>query len=197
MALKTRMTEAEEPDITPMIDIVFQLIIFFMVVMAITVVYGVAIKFPPAGRGSNNQNQKKEKNLIVYISSDRITRTENGDHVIIQDGMIKINGEEIPFTKTASNSADFATVYTKWEAEREDALDKLQQRLEHFIKNEQYKSDVLMVQGDMKTYHNKVMRVIDRGKRVDTGIMVDDPNNPGGKMSKIGIDGFSLMPPQR
>jgi hypothetical protein len=49
----------------------------------------------------------------------------------------------------------------------------------------------------MKTYHNKVMKVIDRGKRVDTGIMIDDPNNPGSKMSKVGIDGFSLMPPQR
>lgn len=197
MALKTRMHEAEAPDITPMIDIVFQLIIFFMVVMAITVVYGVAIKFPPPGRSSGKQNQKTEKNLIVFIAPDRITRAENGEHVIIQDGVMKINGEEIAFTKTPPSTENFSAVYAKWNVEREEALDKLQLRLEHLIKNEQYKSDVLMIQGDMKTYHNKVMKVIDRGKRVDTGIMIDDPNNPGSKMSKVGIDGFSLMPPQR
>ncbi|MBD3320896.1 MAG: biopolymer transporter ExbD, partial [Chitinivibrionales bacterium] len=35
MMLKSRIKESDEVDLTPMIDVVFQLIIFFMVVMAI------------------------------------------------------------------------------------------------------------------------------------------------------------------
>lgn len=169
-SVKSRVREADEVDITPMIDIVFQLIIFFMVVMAIAVVYGVAIKFPPPGQ-KGQKSTKKEKNIVVYVGQDRITT----DHVITQDGVLKINGEEIPFTRTPFTAGSFESVYKTWQKEREEALDLLQEKMKELI-DQGYKTDVLMVQGDMKSYHGKIMRVIDRGKRED-------------------IKGFSLIPP--
>ena len=35
-----------EVDLTPLIDVVFQLIIFFMVALSISMVYGISIRFP-------------------------------------------------------------------------------------------------------------------------------------------------------
>lgn len=189
--LKSRIKESDEVDITPMIDIVFQLIIFFMVVMAIAVVYGVAIKFPPPGRGKPD-DEREEKNIFVHIGADRITK----NHVILKDGVLKVNGEEIPWTRTelpdASNQAAWQQAYAQWEEERGQALDEVQRRMEHLIQKKDYKTDVLLIQGDMKTYHGKIMRVIDRGKRVRTG-----KKDPKTGEEKIGIDGFSLVPPRR
>ena len=70
--IKMRVEETTEPDLTPMIDVVFQLIIFFMVIMAIAVVYGVAIKFPAGGGPNNPPPTKGPKSIVVYIQSDLI-----------------------------------------------------------------------------------------------------------------------------
>lgn len=199
--IKTKVKEAQEVDITPMIDIVFQLIIFFMVVMAIAVVYGVAIKFPPKSSDNDHKNKKKENRITVTVASDRIMADPlTGDQVTIRDGILKLNGEEIAFTKTpySTDQAKFNELYsTVWPRERKEALDYLQAKMEDLIINQKYKTDIMMIQGDMKSYHGKVMKVIDRGKRVRTGEMIDDPDNPGQKKEKIGIDGFSLVPPDR
>ena len=63
----------------------------------------------------------------------------------------------------------------KWDGERKKSLDYLQFRISQLI-DEGYKKEVLMIQGDMTTYHGKIMRVVDRGKA-------------------LGIPGFSLVPP--
>jgi len=164
MALKTRIKESAEVDITPMIDIVFQLIIFFMVVMAIAVVYGVAIKFPP--QGSQKTQQKKEKRLHVYVTRDQIDE----NHRLIREGILKLNGEEIVLSVSKDS--------TKRVAERQRGYDDLLYRMDRLLQEEGYKKDLLLIQGDMKTYHGKILRVIDQGK-------------------EVGIEGFSLIPPTR
>jgi len=174
--MKSKIDKPPEVDLTPMIDVIFQLMIFFMVIMAVAVVYGVAIKFPPPGQ-KKNDNTKKEKNIVVYVQSDRLEK----DHLVIQDGVLKVNGEEMPMTHTlapqSTDPKEWAQVYADWEAEREQAYDKLELKMRSLL-DEGYKKDVLLIQGDMKTYHGKVMRVIDRGKKLE-------------------IDGFSLVPPER
>jgi biopolymer transport protein ExbD len=176
MALKSRIGESPEVDLNPMIDIIFQLMIFFMVIMAVAVVFGVAVKFPSGGP-ANKDNQKKEKRIAVYVQSDRI---ESG-HVIIQDGILKINDEEIPMTRTpmptSQDQKEWTMVYTKWVEEREKAYEDLEAKMKELL-DQGYKNDVLVIQGDMKTYHGKTMRVIDKGK-------------------KLKIDGFSLVTPSR
>ncbi len=162
--IKTRTKESGEVDITPMIDIVFQLIIFFMVVMAIAVVYGVAIKFPGGGNESKSKG-KKEKNIIVYVQADWIDK----GHYIRQDGIMKVNGEEIPLA--------FAEDRSKWEEQRKEGYDRMEIRMRELIE-EGYNDSILIVQGEMKTYHGKVMRVIDRAKKLD-------------------MESFSLVPPTK
>jgi biopolymer transport protein ExbD len=188
--MKSRIKEASEIDITPMIDMVFQLIIFFMVVMAIAVVYGVAIKFPPPGGNDRQENKKKkEKTISVMVSQDEIRPGPGGGHVIVRDGIVKINGEEIALTHSPISD------YDKWEKEREQAFDELQERMQRLVEKG-YKSDILFIQGDMKAYHSKIMRVIDRGKRVRIPGKTETDPKTGEVRPKVGIDGFSLVPPQ-
>ena len=184
--LKTRMKEAGEIDITPMIDMVFQLIIFFMVVMSIAVVYGVAIKFPPPGRGQDRQDSdKKEKLVTVYVAHDHIT----SNHVVIRDGVLKVNGEEIALTDGILSN------YTRWEEQREEAFDELEKRMQALVEKG-HKHDVLFIQGEMKSYHGKIMRVIDRGKRIRIPGRAEKDPDTGEDRPKVGFDGFSLVPPQ-
>jgi biopolymer transport protein ExbD len=183
--VKGNIKEADEIDLTPMIDCIFQLLIFFMVIMSTAVVYGVAIKFPPPGSKEESKSKKQEKNIIVYVGADQI---EQG-HFLIKDGVVKLNGEEIALTKSAidlekltSMSKEqqqqfYAAQLEKWDEEREKAFDYLKDKMQELIEKG-YKKDILIVQGDMKTYHGKIMRVIDKGK-------------------EIGLDAFSLVPPSK
>jgi biopolymer transport protein ExbD len=159
-------TDAEaDVNITSLIDCLMQCIIFFMVIMSAQYIFGVAIKFPPAGKGSGKSNQKEEKNIMVYVQSDWL---EKG-HYIVRDGTIKINGEEMALTSSEDRK--------KWPEERKKAYDYLEYRIGELLK-QGYKKDVLLVQGDMTSYHGKIMQVIDRAKAQK-------------------MDGFSLIPPTK
>jgi biopolymer transport protein ExbD len=161
-------TDAEaDVNITSLIDCLMQCIIFFMVILTAEYIYGVAIKFPPPGKGS--KAEKVEKNIIVYIQSDYLDRAANGGHKVIQDGVLKLNGKEIALVTTPLDTS-------KWNEQRELGFKYLQAKMDSLVKFEGYKKDMLVVQGDMKTYHWKIMRVVDAGKA-------------------DGIEAFSLVPP--
>jgi biopolymer transport protein ExbD len=145
-----------------------QCIIFFMVILSAQYIYGVSIKFPRGG-GEGAKPDKKELRLNVFIQADYLDRAKDGSQKVIQDGILKLNGKEIALVTSVNDKS-------KWPAEREIGFRYLQSQMKKLIKEEGYKSDQLMIQGDMKTYHWKVMRVIDAGK-ADS------------------VDGFSLMPP--
>jgi len=184
--MKIRTQETPEVDLTPMIDCVFQLIIFFMVIMAIAVVYGVAIKFP-GGKGEGTPPNKPEKQIQVHVAQDRIYGGAEG-HVTVTDGVVKVNGEEIALTDGVLEH------YNDWEEQREKGFDGLQYKMQKLV-DEGFKTDVLYIQGAMKSYHGKIMRVIDRGKRVKLLEKTRDEVT-GQLVDKYGIEGFSLVPPQ-
>lgn len=184
--MKIRTHENPEVDMTPMIDCVFQLIIFFMVIMAIAVVYGVAIKFPSSG-GEGPKKRTQEKVIRVNVAQDRIYGGPDGQ-VTVADGVLKINGEEIPLTDGVLGH------YEEWDGQREKGFDALQYKMQKLV-DEGFKTDVLYIQGDMKSYHGKIMRVIDRGKRVKLPEKTKDEAT-GQVVNKYGIEGFSLVPPQ-
>ncbi len=155
-------------NITALIDCLMQCIIFFMVIMSAQYVYGVAIKFPPPGAAKAKSEQKQEKNIVVYVQSDVLDRAADGSHYVRQDGVVKLNGEEIALAVSGNR--------TNWENERKRGFDELKFKMDQRLK-EGYKNDILLIQGDMKTYHGKIMHVIDIAK-------------------DLKIDGFSLVPPQ-
>ena len=75
--------KVDSVDMTPMIDIVFQLIIFFMMGMALAAVYGVAVKFPFGWPGPSRPVERIE----VYVQSDHIA----ANHQILKDGILKMS----------------------------------------------------------------------------------------------------------
>jgi biopolymer transport protein ExbD len=78
MAGKTHRRVQEKPDLTPMIDIVFQLLIFFMVTAVFAVTPGLDIKLPEAEEA---QAPEKE-NLFIVVD---------------QDGNMKLNHQTVTF----------------------------------------------------------------------------------------------------
>lgn len=163
--MKIKTNEEADVNITALIDCLMQCIIFFMVIMSAQYIFGVAIKFPPAGKSSGKKDQKEEKNIVVYVQMDVLEK----NHYMVQEGTLKLNGEEFALATSPDRS--------KWEEERAKSYAYLQYRIGELIK-QGYKKDVLMVQGDMMTYHGKIMKVIDQGKANK-------------------IEGFSLIPPNK
>ena len=78
MADKHEKKELQMPDLTPMIDVVFQLLIFFMVTAVFAITPGLDIKLPEAEEA---QAPEKENLFIV------------GD----QDGNMKLNHKSVTF----------------------------------------------------------------------------------------------------
>ena len=77
MAVKNEKAE-ERPDLTPMIDVVFQLLIFFMVTAVFAITPGLDIKLPEAEEA---QAPEKE-NLFIVVD---------------QDGNMKLNHQSVTF----------------------------------------------------------------------------------------------------
>lgn len=75
---KVKKGLGESPDLTPMIDIVFQLLIFFMVTAVFAVTPGLDIKLPEAEEA---QAPEKE-NLFIVVD---------------QDGNMKLNHQTVTF----------------------------------------------------------------------------------------------------
>lgn len=175
-------TSAEaECNITSMIDCLMQCIIFFMLIMSSHYIFGVAIKFSPPGSSQNKEiSKEKPKNIVVYVQSDYIEK----DHKLLRDGLLKLNGEEIPL----GVSADTA----EWAEQRKTGYTYLVWQIKKLI-DEGYKKDVIMIQGDNKTYHGKIMKVVDCAKSIR---ILNGKMNIGGDGETV-IGGFSLVPPEK
>jgi hypothetical protein len=176
--MKLRTETEADINITSMIDCLMMIIIFFMTIMSAQYIYGVAIKFP-SGRQPQDQVRKppneKEKYITVYVQADLI----DTGHTLLYPGILKVNGEEFPMVSTpAPTTTDvqsWMNVYKVWQAEQDKGYDRVKAKIQDLLK-QGYKKDMLMIQGEMKTYHIKTMRVIDLGKSLE-------------------MDGFSLVPP--
>jgi biopolymer transport protein ExbD len=75
---KAKIKQAEQLDLTPMIDVVFQLLIFFMVTAVFAITPGLDIKLPEA---ETAQAPDKE-NLFIVVD---------------QDGNMKLNHKSVTF----------------------------------------------------------------------------------------------------
>jgi biopolymer transport protein ExbD len=147
-------TDAEaDVNITSLIDCLMQCIIFFMVIMTAQYTFGVAIKFAGAGSEGKGPGKKEkvEKNIVVYVQADQI----EANHVLVRDGILKLNGEDIGLTYSENHS--------KWDQERKTAFEYLGGKIAELI-SAGYNKDQLIIQGDMLAYHGKVMAVIDQAK---------------------------------
>jgi biopolymer transport protein ExbD len=57
-------------DVTPLVDVVFLLLIFFMVTTTFSLDQGIKLDLPKAETSENNQSEKKESNIRVIVDSE-------------------------------------------------------------------------------------------------------------------------------
>jgi biopolymer transport protein ExbD len=148
--MKIKTTEEADVNIVSLIDCLMQCIIFFMVIMSAQYVFGVAIKFPASGR-AESKDQKNEKNVVVFVQADWIEQS----HTLVREGILKLNGEEIGLAVSEDKK--------KWDEERKRGYAYLQYRIKQMI-DSGYNKKSMVIQGDVLTYHGKIMAVIDQGK---------------------------------
>lgn len=155
MKVTRKQRDVAELDITPMIDCVFQLIMFFMVIIALVVVIGIAIKFPESQGKDKDKSKSKEKVLAAHVGKDRI----NSEHQIQKHGIIKICGKDF-FIDAYPDSVEQAAEYDKKFKDMENEIKRL-------INDEEYKKDMIAITGDITAYHWKIVRIIDIAKKND------------------------------
>ncbi|MBE7493242.1 MAG: biopolymer transporter ExbD [Planctomycetes bacterium] len=73
---RSRQQDAAEVDLTPMIDVVFQLIIFFMVVTQITTQDNVNLRLPDA-LAANEEDPQAKKIFTVHIAPANQSRADD------------------------------------------------------------------------------------------------------------------------
>ncbi|MFH1612794.1 MAG: biopolymer transporter ExbD [bacterium] len=80
-----------EIDLTPMIDCIFNLLIFLMCINTISIIVGISIKIPSDDNSFLNQPAKVEQQLKICFMEDEITT----GHKIVKEGVIKLNGVKV------------------------------------------------------------------------------------------------------
>ena len=95
---KKRQTESEELDLnmTPMLDIVFNLIIFFMIVTDLTQKELEQLILPKASEAKKDEGEEIKKRLIININ---------------KDGEIKIRRQDYDITKLQRALYEFAELH--------------------------------------------------------------------------------------
>ncbi len=159
-----RVRESPELDITPMIDCVFQLILFFMVIIALVVVVGIAIRFPDSKQSDGgSKKESKEKVLFAYVGKDKIDMNHN----ILKHGTLKIVKKDFNL-EVVKDSVSRAKSYKK-------TFKSIKKEIKRLIEEEGYKDDQIIITGDVTAYHWKIVKIIDLAKQ-------------------CGVKGFSLTP---
>lgn len=160
--------ELPEVDMTPLIDCVFQLVIFFILIMSVDQVFGISIKFTVVSSGGQAAGVKKKeqqlKPIQVWVGPDNYTE----GHRLLSEGYLKVNGEPVALGVDKDSA--------KAVLQHEKGMDYLYKRLLYFTHNKELKYDTsLTVSGEVNTYHGKIVEVVDQAK-------------------KAGLKGFSLVP---
>ena len=119
--IERKGTKAEELNLTPMIDVVFQLLIFFMVTAVFAITPGLDIKLPE----SEEAEAPEKENLFIVID---------------EEGDMKLNHKTVTF------------------ANLKDELSTKRILLDN--------TTMLIIQGDEKSFHGQVVKVMDIARQV-------------------------------
>jgi len=113
----------EQIDIAPLIDIIFQLLIFFMLSSSFTFQSGITVKLPKAV----TSDVIKEENLIVTITSENVTYL-NGKIVTLKELTEKLNAidkTKRPLLIKADRRASVGRIVDIWDLCRNLGIEKI------------------------------------------------------------------------
>ena len=106
------VTEEGHVNLTPMIDVVFQLIIFFMLVTELTNLALEQVVLPIAAYAKENPG--KEGEVVVNIKQDPNAQNPSDGILVIAGATMKGTGQELVRNLTARLQLE-AEAYNKWE----------------------------------------------------------------------------------
>lgn len=126
MAFSRKKREAPRVDLTPMVDVVFLLLIFFMISTTFVETPGISVKLPES---SSQQRKQEVKEVKVYLSKDG--RIFLGEQEIEQDDLrrrLKAYGartKTMTFLLLADKEALHGKVVALMDLAKETGFDKL------------------------------------------------------------------------
>jgi biopolymer transport protein ExbD len=126
MAFSRKKREVPRVDLTPMVDVVFLLLIFFMISTTFVVTPGISVKLPES---SSQQRKQEVKEVKVYLSKDG--RIFLGEEEIKQDDLrrrLKAYGDRtrtMTFLLLADKEALHGKVVALMDLAKETGFDKL------------------------------------------------------------------------
>jgi biopolymer transport protein ExbD len=126
MAFSRKKREVPRVDLTPMVDVVFLLLIFFMISTTFVETPGISVKLPES---SSQQRKQEVKEVKVYLSKDG--RIFLGEEEIKQDDLrrrLKAYGDRtrtMTFLLLADKEALHGKVVALMDLAKETGFDKL------------------------------------------------------------------------
>ena len=128
-------SRSPEVDLTPMIDCVFNLLIFFMVINTMASIIGIKIDLP----GEGGPSQPGAETLEVQIYHDVLRIDPERGPEIARKGILRVNGQ-------ATN------------------LEQLANKIHYVVSRMAEKQDTLAIKADARTLHGTVVEVMDKAQ---------------------------------
>ena len=113
----------EQIDIAPLIDVIFLLLIFFMLSSSFVFQSGISVKLPKAV----TSDIVKEENFIVTITSENVTYL-NGEIVTLKELKQKLNrpgSQERPLLIKADRRASVGRIVDVWDLCRDLGIERI------------------------------------------------------------------------
>ncbi len=113
----------EQLDIAPLVDVVFQLLIFFMLTSSFTFQSGINVKLPKAV----TSEEIKEDNLIITITSEDVIYL--GGKIITIKGLREVLGKpeskKMPLLIKSDRRASVGRVVDVWDLCRNSGIERI------------------------------------------------------------------------
>jgi biopolymer transport protein ExbD len=120
----TKLEQGKEIiDIAPLIDVIFQLLIFFMLSSSFTFQSGINVKLPKAV----TSDVIKEENFIITITSENIIYFNGVISTLkeIKQNLIKFRGKERPILIKADRRASVGRIVDVWDLCRHLGIERI------------------------------------------------------------------------
>lgn len=131
----TRKKKQIHNDLTPMIDIIFQLILFFMAASTLAKTQSIKVKLPQttAGAVSTTENLVMDVSIdedgSIYLDGKFITLNALKDGAMLES-YVNSDGEKLPVNLEAHQNVDYGSVISVMDALRKNGYTNINLRTE-------------------------------------------------------------------
>lgn len=123
-------------DLTPMIDIIFQLILFFMAASTLAKTQSIKVKLPETTTSISTASENQvieitvDEDGSIYLDGNFISLVQLKEGRIFDDYVPDANGENMPVNLEAHQNVDYGTVISVMDALRKNGYTNINLRTE-------------------------------------------------------------------